>query len=165
MFCDRRILLMLLCILLLAVPSFSQQEKRLDLDKFMTPEEQKRTGIARLSTSERIALEKWLYKWTTDVVRRVVQRQTETSKSITTTRSYLGVGAGHWVSKTLDGGQYVELEDGSLWEISPLDRINTALWLVTEEITVIESSNPFYRYKLINTDSSDSAEAKLIKTR
>lgn len=56
----------------------------------------------------------------------------------------------------------IKLEDGSLWEISPVDRVNTALWLATEEITVVESDNSIYPYKLINTDSGDTAGAKLI---
>ena len=82
--------------------------------------------------------------------------------TVSSGQTYAGVGGGHWVSKKIDGGRFIKLEDGSLWEISSIDRINTMLWLVTEEITVIESGNPLYPYKLINSDSGDTAEAKLI---
>lgn len=75
---------------------------------------------------------------------------------------YIGLGSGHWVSKKIDSGKYIKLEDGSLWEISSIDKIYTMLWLTTENITVVESKNPLYPYNLINTDSKDAAEAKLI---
>jgi len=54
----------------------------------------------------------------------------------------------------------IRLEDGSLWEISPLDRIDTSLWLPVDGIIIIESRNPLYPYKLIN--KRDKAEAKFI---
>ena len=75
---------------------------------------------------------------------------------------YSSIGKGHWVSKNLDSGYSIKLEDGSLWEISPIDRVDTSLWLVTEEITVTDSGNPMYPYKLINTDTEDVVEAKLL---
>lgn len=76
--------------------------------------------------------------------------------------TYFAVGSGHWVSKNYEG-KYIELEDGSLWEISDLDQIDTQLWLDMDDIVVVESSNPFYPYLLINTDDKTKAEAKLIR--
>jgi hypothetical protein len=77
---------------------------------------------------------------------------------------YQGVGGGHWVSKKLDGGRMIRLEDDSLWEISSLDRINSMLWLTTERVTVIESdASPGYPYKLVNEDSGNTAAAKRVE--
>jgi len=90
------------------------------------------------------------------------KRQVVPSRSKRATQVYSGVGSGHWVSENIDGGRIIKLEDGSLWEISPIDRIDTMLWLPTEDITVVESDNPLYPYKLINTDAGDAVEAKLI---
>ena len=79
-------------------------------------------------------------------------------------QTYTGAAKGHWISEKIDGGRIIKLEDGSLWEISSLDRIDTMLWLVTESITVIGSTNPFYPYYLLNTSTEDLVEAKLISS-
>ncbi|MCK4329072.1 hypothetical protein KAX02_04450 [candidate division WOR-3 bacterium] len=125
----------------------------LTLYELMTVEEQKQTGIIRLTKLERKALEQWLANWTLEVIEAISESSGQT---------YWGVGNTHWVSEKIDRGDFIQLEDGSLWEISPIDRINTMLWLSFEDIVVIESNNPHYPYKLINTDSEDTAEAKLI---
>jgi len=75
---------------------------------------------------------------------------------------YLGVGKGHWVREVSGSGRFVELEDGSLWEIEPLSRIDSNLWLPIDNITVAESKNPSFPYLLINTDDGEMAEARLI---
>ena len=63
---------------------------------------------------------------------------------------------GHWVQSVSSGGEIVKLEDGSIWEISAIDRIDTTLWLVTEEITVCGD-------RLINTDTGDAVDAARLK--
>lgn len=63
---------------------------------------------------------------------------------------------GHWISTVSSGGEIVKLEDGSIWEISAIDRIDTMLWLVTEEITICGG-------RLINTDTGDAVDATRIK--
>lgn len=72
------------------------------------------------------------------------------------------LGTGHWVSEKLDGGRYIRLEDGSLWEIAPLDRINTALWLNADQIVVTASNDVLYPYLLVNTTQGETAKAKLV---
>ena len=72
--------------------------------------------------------------------------------------AYAGVGGGHWVKEKVGNGEMVILEDGSIWEISSIDRIYTALWLPITNITVLEASTPIgeYRYLLVNTDVADA---------
>lgn len=77
-------------------------------------------------------------------------------------RTYVLVGKGHWVKKNLDGGSYIILEDGSLWQVESLDKIDAMLWLAVSSITVRESSSglPGYDYVLINTDEGRMVHAK-----
>ena len=77
-------------------------------------------------------------------------------------RGYPGVGSGHWVSQVMDRGRVVKLEDGSLWEVAPLDRLDSALWLPVTDITVTDGDDLLYPYKLINTDDHEVVNAKLL---
>ena len=75
---------------------------------------------------------------------------------------YAGIGSGHWIMENINTGEFIKLEDGSLWEISPFARIHTALWLPVSRITVLQGRNPVYPYVLINSDDTEKADAKLI---
>ncbi len=77
---------------------------------------------------------------------------------------YAGVGSGHWIEKVMDNGAYILLEDGSLWEVSLLDRFKAALWLPLDDITVSENIG-LYPYKLINTSQGEVVEAKYVGQR
>lgn len=74
---------------------------------------------------------------------------------------YVGTGVGHWLTDKTDDGSVLILEDGSRWSVSALDQIDTSLWLVTDNITVIEQSGP-YPYRLVNTDESETADAQFL---
>lgn len=80
---------------------------------------------------------------------------------------YANVGRGHWVDKNIDSGTFILLEDGSLWQIDPLERLDAMLWLTTSSVTVVESSrgSPGYDYLLINTDDGEKAHAKYMGKR
>jgi len=76
---------------------------------------------------------------------------------------YPSTGPGHWIESISANGRIVTLEDNSVWEISELDRLDVSLWLPSDDITVVDNPlNPFYPYKLINTDQGETAEAKLL---
>ncbi len=76
--------------------------------------------------------------------------------------TYVGVGGGHWITKNISSGQYIVLEDQSLWQVDSLDRINTLLWLIVDSITVIQESSCLYGYRLINTDEKETACARYL---
>jgi hypothetical protein len=90
---------------------------------------------------------------------------TESSKPKAKTESgYAGGSSGHWIQENIDSGKLIILEDGSIWEIDPLEQIDAMLWLPISEITVVTSGSgsPGYEYLLINTDDNEKAHAKLI---
>jgi hypothetical protein len=63
---------------------------------------------------------------------------------------------GHWVSSVTDNGKLVVLEDRSVWEVDAIDTIDTALWLVTEQVTVCGS-------KMINDTTGGAIGVRRIK--
>lgn len=75
------------------------------------------------------------------------------------------MGGGHWVKEKTGRGEYVLLEDGSLWEISRLDRTYTALWLATESVVVLTNAAGLFPYKLLNTDTREVVEARYVGRR
>lgn len=74
---------------------------------------------------------------------------------------YSGVGTGHWIQSVSAGGKIIILEDGSLWEVSPIDIIYSAIWLPVSNITVVEDSGP-YPYMIINTDDRETVSVKFL---
>lgn len=77
---------------------------------------------------------------------------------------YTNTGTGHWVSENMNG-EFIKLEDGSLWEIDSYYRVDTTLWLVTDDIVVKEHKlvGGKMTYLLINTNNKEKAEAVFIK--
>ena len=75
---------------------------------------------------------------------------------------YSSLDKEHWISRNIDSGRQIKLEDESLWEIAPIDRVDTATWLATERITVVKGHNPDYPYTLINTDTEEAVDAQLL---
>ena len=73
-----------------------------------------------------------------------------------TTLSAQACEDGHWVENVTDDGKIVILEDGSVWLIDPVDRVDTALWLPTSDIVACSD-------KLINTDDGEIAAARRIR--
>jgi len=67
-----------------------------------------------------------------------------------------GCESGHWVESVSGDGQIVKLEDGSIWQVDPVDAIDSMLWLPTTEIVVCDD-------KLINTDDNESVEATRLR--
>lgn len=93
---------------------------------------------------------------------------TESSKPNENTKSgYVGGSSGHWVQENIDSGKLIILEDGSIWEIDPLEQIDAMLWLPISEITVVTSDrgSPGYDYLLINTDDNEQAHAKYLGSK
>ena len=72
--------------------------------------------------------------------------------------------AGHSIQSTSNSGSIIVLEDGSMWEINAMDRIDTALWLPITDITVLRASSRIgeCKYVLVNKDDGEKALAKYL---
>jgi len=64
----------------------------------------------------------------------------------------------HWIKDKANDGSIIILEDGSIWEVDSLDRIESSLWLPTETIIIPDSYDC-----LINVDTGEKVYARRIK--
>jgi len=155
--------LILLLILFTAGSPLHAQQAQLPpfkLNQIMSKTDQQKTGVSKLTAAERKELAKWLTQFAINAM-KVAQGQGQ-ARGGKALGAYRGGAKGHWIKKIIARGSMVQLEDGSIWQISPLSKVDAILWLVTEKIVVIRSENPLYPYKLINADGQSSAEAKLV---
>ena len=63
---------------------------------------------------------------------------------------------GHWIQSVSSDGTIIKLEDGSVWEVDPVDAITSMMWLPTTEIVACDD-------KLINTDDGEKVDATRLK--
>jgi len=157
--CFFRPLLLLLTVSILGIISYATAqavEFTLTIEQVMTPNELKETGVATLTPSQRTALNSWLNKYTERIL-RVAPESTDSGH-------YGGVGGGHWIKDVAGNGAYITLEDGSLWEVNEIDRVDTSIWLAITNITVLTSKEPIgqFRYELLNTDDGEKALARYL---
>ena len=144
--------------------------QRLPLDKLMSKDEQTATGVSKLSASEREALEVWLTNFALRAMQaaqnmppqNVPAQKPGQARPAPAVGPYAGVNMRHWIKNVVERGQTIQLEDGSIWQINPFNKVDAILWMAVERITVVDSGNALYPYKLINSDSKSTAEAKLI---
>jgi hypothetical protein len=78
---------------------------------------------------------------------------------------YAFTGTTWWIQNVGSGGAIVTLSDGSIWQVSPLDRIDTVLWLPVDDVVVVNNQgalSALYPYLLINKDEGETAEAQYL---
>lgn len=140
-------------------PSVEQGAIPLTLDQMIPIEQQARMGLSKLSDAEKEELRKFYYG---ELQKAFQAGQSKASPAIRP--AYGGMGSKHWIKRNLDNGTMILLEDGSLWEIDPMDKLNASLWLAISPISVIASKGGSlgYEYLLINTDGGEKAHAKFM---
>jgi len=123
-------------------------EEALDLN--MTAQERKQTGVYKLTSKEKAALQRWIDA-------HYDQRSTPFATA--------EIPKEHAVlTENLYNGRYIRLSDQTLWEIRPSDINLTLGWITSVEIIVTRSNNPDYPYKLTNSLTGSSVYAKPAKT-
>jgi hypothetical protein len=65
----------------------------------------------------------------------------------------------HWLRDKQEAGRIVILEDESVWEVHPSDRLVTGHWLRISTITVNHTQKEGYPYLLTNTTEEETARA------
>lgn len=136
---------------------------RISMDQVMTGEQLRTSGVDGLTVAQRAALDRWLSEYTLRVIESAQGANDKGSGSVTAA-AYTGPSGGHWIRSKADNGALLTLEDGSIWEISSIDRIDTSLWLPVTNITVLRATSPVgdYKYTLLNTDDGEKALAKFL---
>ena len=175
---------MLVPALAIAVASVAAQPlgaQTAGLDRIMSPEERAATGVARLTATERVALEAWLARYTATVSSAVqgVTRQegvpasaprsvpiTPRSQERAPRPSYDTLEprtiAGARLFRSTGGGTFVMLEDGTMWEIYMPHRPETATWQQGDFIRVRHDLSPVgdYEHQLVSAPGSSRVSAR-----
>jgi hypothetical protein len=133
----------MICISLLALSLFGAEI----LDHDMNTQDQKITGVHKLSDKEKAALQKWI-----DLH---YQKKPEVASAEPPPSTPLK-GAHPTLSENLMNSHYLRLSDGTLWNVRPEDVPIAQAWITPVEIMVSQSSNPFYPYRLTNKVSGTS---------
>lgn len=115
------------------------------LDDVMSQEDQKKTGVSKLTYQQKFALEEWLNK--NCVMKNVKKVQTE--KQL-------------FLSINIDGGQKIQLSDNSIWQISPDDIPTASTWITPIPIQIVPSNYPDYPSLLVDAQTGVSIKAKNI---
>jgi len=124
---------------------------RIFLDDAMSPEEQKKTGVAELSYPQKLALEQWLNE-------NFVAKAPAEEKKIDTNPLYL--------SQNIDNGKSLMLTDDSVWEVKPEDRSISESWLTPFPLTIVDntdSDNANYPKKIFNGNTNASVKVRMIR--
>jgi len=154
--------------LVLSVAAFAAEGPLLSFDQVFPPAHQRQMGLHKLTNAEKEALRKHVEALLVVAARAGAERPVAPGEAPGRPAKprganvYAGVGRGHWVKENIGRGEIILLEDGSLWKIDPLEKLDASLWLKLSEISVLESNagSPGYNYLLVNTDDGEKAHAK-----
>lgn len=78
---------------------------------------------------------------------------------------YSGDSRGHSIREVIDNGRTVVLEDGSRWNVYEGFASRSAQWQQDDLITVKASTDDEFPYLLINVNSNDSVECRMLQDR
>lgn len=135
------------------------------LDELMSPEQRRATGVDRLSAAERAALEAWLGRYTATVaaVSRSVSAPAPSAPAEVAAGRRIFPGAvaevaggpcvssrpraralrdGAMLCDAVDGGSFLTLEDGTMWEVYLPDRPTSVTWRPGDFVLLREDPAP-----------------------
>ena len=112
------------------------------LDQMMTIDEQKKTGIAKLTEGQKKELETWINS------KFVLKTTTPVQHTIS-------------LQENRYNGSQLLFSNNDLYEIAPPDRAKASSWL-SVIVTIEPSGDPAYPWKITNTVTNVSIKGKLI---
>ena len=139
---SRKILSLIVACLLLSSQSFAL----ILLDDAMSKEDQKRTGIVNLTFAQKQALEQWLNQY---CELRSAPKAAE-QKNL-------------YLSEIIENGTKVQLSDGSVWLVDPVDVERAALWISSGALKIVQSNNPDYPCLIVDPSTGISIKAKKLE--
>jgi hypothetical protein len=148
------------------------------LDELMSLHEYTSTGLTTLKPQEVQALEMWLERYRAALIdsttRAAQQQRASTSQfapaapapaatAAANTRSSVPANA-HTVTGIRSGSRYVQIDDGSVWDIYPADQSETAGWQVGDYVTVRVASQAYgeFDHELVNSQRTGPVRAKFM---
>ena len=141
----------------------------------MSPGELRETGIASLAPAQRAALDAWLARYTGIVERAASQGAQATASEASAPSSNdvpaanemysgpLAVPYGSRIAEVRDGGAYIVLSDGTVWEVYLPNRPATTTWGKGDYLIVagrLPVANGEFGYQLTNGRDGNSAAVK-----
>lgn len=117
------------------------------LDFDMTREEQKATGVYKLTDNQKQALQRWIDRHYTRREEPLVENANHAPAVL---------------SENLQNGRYIRLSDRTTWEINPNDTALTQGWITPAEIIISQSGDSNYPYKLTNSLTGSSVKARKV---
>lgn len=108
----------------------------------MSQDDMMKTGVEKLSTKEKIALDSWIEK--------------NYAKKMTSQKGKRGP----ILQENLNSGRVIGLSDGSFWEVRQSDTPITQGWITPVEIKVTSSDDSDYPYNLTNSLTESTVKAK-----
>jgi len=67
-----------------------------------------------------------------------------------------------WIADKSGDGRYIELAEGSIWEVDLIDRIDSRLWLRIDDVIVVEKGSILPIYHLVNIDQGEVVGADYV---
>jgi len=104
--------------------------------QFMTQEEQDRTGVSKLYTAHKEELAQWMDS----------HGKNGTVDSLT-------------LRLNIKDGEYLQLSDGSVWQIAPCCQKIASSWLTAEKVQISRSDSPKFPYYIINQKTGERVMA------
>ncbi len=139
----------------------------IQLNDVMTPDQQQKTGVAKLSREQKNQLETWIND--KFVLKPVTTATGTTTPNTPPTPTTPPIPAGPmppaglkelYVSENLDGGAKLQLSNGDTYEIHPSDRDVSSAWLLPSNVTITPNKDPTYPVNITNTVSNTSVKAR-----
>ncbi len=150
---------------------------RLPAQMIMTQEQRAQMGFDKLTPQEKQAFESWVGGWTARVLEQAPSYRPGMNIS-----SWVQSWPGHAnptkteftedeiqdrqqsnqiVDRIRDNGQFVDLQDGSSWQVSPFFRYLTTTWQKRQTIEVRRGTNQLHPWLLHNINLDQVAEANI----
>ena len=149
------------------------------LDELMSLHEYTSTGLTNLKPQEVQALEIWLQRYRAAVIDSTTRAAQRASTSqfgpaapasappaatpAANTRALVPANA-HTVTGIRSGSRFVQIDDGSVWDVYPADQTETAGWQVGDNVTVRVANQPYgeFDHELVNAQRTGPVRAKFM---
>jgi hypothetical protein len=144
------------------------------LDELMSLHEYTATGLTSLKPQEVQNLEQWLERYrealidsATRAAQRMVSAQPSVPAPVATpaanTRAVAPTNA-HAVTGIRSGSRFVQIDDGSVWDIYPADQSETAQWQVGDFVQVRVANQAYgdFDHELVNSQRTGPVRAKFM---